>query len=497
MAGHVIDRYGEESLTFTWSVFNEPDLGAFFWRASWDELQTFYDYTTDAILRAFEDRGYDSSKVFVGGLELGGIFGTNLRLSEFLAHCSPTAEAKGALSKNAAFADKRLDGKRSRRVEELCRASGGKGAPCNFVSVHAYNDAKVMAAKLARAKELALELDAEYFADLWVNSHEACPEWSLPPDEAAADSYLGNGYFPTWCTEVVSRQLAQAEKDPRYAFGETLLTVWRPPADLSGVNAVTRILNRDDNSDGRADRTVTVPYPTFHVLNLLSDLGDEYWPLPRTTVAGHVVTGFASRDERGTIRVALFAHHSEDTQSRSDAEFEIELELSEVGLKRGDQAELTEYRFDRVHNSYFAKACELRQRQSVATPAGEAPEAVVKRLSSTDATEQLAALAEIEKRTPAEQFAVLSSVAALAESASDERVRESAKKMVARLIFAANDNHPGLPKADVDEIERLSKLQKTNVAKVAVTIDGKLSLKPRVSGNGMNMLVIRPLVKER
>ena len=110
IAGHIIDRYGAASLDFTWSVFNEPDLGGLFWRASWDELQEFYDYTTDAILRAFEDRGHDSCKVFIGGLELGGIFGTNLRLREFLAHCSPRAQAPGAVPRNAAVADPRLDG---------------------------------------------------------------------------------------------------------------------------------------------------------------------------------------------------------------------------------------------------------------------------------------------------------------------------------------------------------------------------------------------------
>ena len=99
----------------------------------------FYDYTTDAILRAFEDRGHDSEKVFIGGLELGGIFGIHLKLQEFLAHCSPRATAKGALPLNAAVADRRLDGKRSRRVEALCRAHGGKGSPCDFVSIHSYN----------------------------------------------------------------------------------------------------------------------------------------------------------------------------------------------------------------------------------------------------------------------------------------------------------------------------------------------------------------------
>jgi Glycosyl hydrolases family 39 len=82
IAGHVIDRYGEAALGFTWSVFNEPDLGPIFWGADWNELQKFYEYTTDAILRAFEDRGYDSKRAFIGGLELGGILTRQERSSQ-------------------------------------------------------------------------------------------------------------------------------------------------------------------------------------------------------------------------------------------------------------------------------------------------------------------------------------------------------------------------------------------------------------------------------
>ena len=88
------------------------------------ELQKFYDYTVDAILRAFEDRGYDSNRVAVGGLELGAIFGVHMRLQDFLVHCSPRADASKAapvrkgkpptlLLPNAAFRDRRLNGKRS------------------------------------------------------------------------------------------------------------------------------------------------------------------------------------------------------------------------------------------------------------------------------------------------------------------------------------------------------------------------------------------------
>ena len=364
IAGHVIDRYGADALSFTWSVFNEPDLGPLFWRADWNELQTFYDYTTDAVLRAFEDRGYASDKVFIGGLELGGIFGVHLRLDEFLAHCSPTASAKGALPQNAAFADSRLDGKRSRRVELLCKNHSGKGSPCDFISIHSYNKAELMAAKLIRAKEMALEIDPNYYRALWVNSHEACPDWMPPPDEAAADSYLGNGFFPTWCLDVVHRQLSQAARDGRFAYGETILTVWPPPANFAGINAVSRVLHVDENGDGRGDGTVTVPMPVFHVLGLLSDLGDRYWVLPAQESGGHRIGGFASRDDAGVLRVVLYTHQPEDTQSRSEATFDVTLELKSLAGEGPVRVE--EYRFDQEHNSPFKAMRALRDRPSSA-----------------------------------------------------------------------------------------------------------------------------------
>jgi len=153
---HLIERYGDACLEYYWSVFNEPDLAAAFWRSGdWDELQRFYDYTSDAILRGFEDHGYDSDRVMVGGLEIGAIFGMHIErpvLQLFLSHCSPTATHQEALPGNAAYADQRLDGQRSRRVESLCRAHGGKGSPCDFISVHAYNASDVMAAKLRSGK---------------------------------------------------------------------------------------------------------------------------------------------------------------------------------------------------------------------------------------------------------------------------------------------------------------------------------------------------------
>ncbi len=486
IAGHVIDRYGADALDFTWSVFNEPDLGPLFWRASWDELQAFYDDTTDAILRAFEDRGHDSNKVFIGGLELGGIFGVHLRLSEFLAHCSPRATAKGAIPKNAAVADRRLDGKRSRRVEALCRAHGGKGSPCDFISIHSYNRSELMAAKLIRAKEMALEIDPDYYARLWVNSHESCPDWLPPPDEAAADSYLGNGFFPGWCADVVHRQLLRAAADPRYAYGETILTVWPPPANFAGINAVTRVLHCDDDGDGRSDREVTVPMPIFHALGMLSDLGDRYWVLPDRTAGGHVVSGFASRDDRGVVRVLLYAHDPRDTQSRSGATFDIALDLD--GLGGSGPMSVQEYRFDRDHNSPFRLARALRDRPAPAGRPDPARQAsAIRALEGGDSSAQRQALAALQELGPAALQAAAPILLKLAGEAKDPSIREAVRDVI-RKAFAP----PAYSRAEIAEVQRLCECRATGTASRPREADGRLRLAVKLAGNGCTFLIIGP-----
>ena len=486
IAGHVIDRYQAKSLEFSWSIFNEPDLGPLFWRADWNELQKYYDFTTDAILRAFEDRGYDSEKVFIGGLELGGIFGTNLRLSDFLAHCSPRTQAKGAAPLNAAFADPRLDGKRSRRVESVCRAHAGKGSPCDFISIHSYNRSELMAAKLIRAKEIALEIDPNYYKSLWVNSHEACPDWMPPPDEAAVDSYLGNGYFATWCLDVVHRQLARAARDRRFGFGETILTVWPPPSNFAGINAVTREFHVDDDGDGRGDRTVTVPMPIFHVLGLLSDLGDRYWVLPERVVKGHVISGFASRDERGVVRVLVYTHQSQDTQSRSDASFYVTLNLD--GLSGSSPFAIKEYRFDRDHNSPFRLAKRIRDRPET-DPKTDANQlaAVARALDGSDRGSRLEALANVSKFALDSRRSLVPALLKLAGQEQDLKVRAAAKKALESFFAPAAFSH-----ATIEQIQKACECQASATPMQTRRPDGRVQLTTRVAGNGCTFLTIQP-----
>ncbi len=311
----------------------------------------------------------------VGGWELGAIFGTHLRLREILAHCSPSAQASGALELNAALADRRLDGKRSERVERLGEQHGGKGSRCDFLSIHAYNRSELAAAKFIRAKSMALETDAEYFRDLWIVSHECCPSWRPPQDQAAAERYLGNGYYVSWCLDLAQRMLLQAAKDGRYGFGEYALTIWPPPVGFAGVNTLYRRMPVDEDGDHKPDRYIPVPDQVFWALTLLSDFGPDYFVLPQRQFGGHVVGAFASRNREGTIRVAVYSHHGLDIQSRSRHRFSVRLALS--GLRPGQGYELVEYPFDRDHHTYVVEAIEAGLEPVIKPPV--LPRALVER----------------------------------------------------------------------------------------------------------------------
>lgn len=489
VAGHLIDRYGEAALDFDWSVFNEPDIVGDYWRFHWDEVQRFYDYTVDGVLRAFEDRGYDSRRVRVGGWELGAIFGVNLRLKEVLAHCSPTAEAEGALPKNAAFTDSRLDGKRSRRVEELCGAHGGKGSPCDFLSVHTYNRSEIAAAKMIRAKEMALETDPAYYRELRINSHESCPSWSPPPDEGAADSYLGNGYFPTWCLDVVQRQLRQAAADGRYAFGESVITIWPPPQGFAGINTLARHLPIDEDGDGARDRSVTVPSPIFHALSLLADFGPNYWPLPSQTRAGHTLSGFASRGADGVTRVALFSHQAEDIQSRSGQSFACDLQLS--GLPSQPPLRVVQYRFDREHNTYFAQAVALRA-SGVALANPQEVERLTKILESGEPAALRAAFPQIQKLDPVGLAAVAPAFLQMLPKVTDPELRAAAQATMRGVFEGAARSQPGYAQSAVDDIVTRAALRATAGETLTPAANGSLRLSLKLLSNSAVFVILKP-----
>ena len=449
ITSHLIERYGAETCySYTWTTFNEADIGGpTFWLGTPEEVFTYYDYCTDAVLRAFEDHGLDSNRVFIGGPEYGAIFAHLPRVEEFLRHASPRGAT--AASINAAMADKRLDGRRSRRTETLCRAHAGKGAPCDFISIHCYNSSKVAGDKLKLAKDMALAIDSEHYKNLWICAHEASPNWCPQgSDVAYSNVYLGNGYYPSWCADVVWRQLGQGAKDPRYAMGNSLLTTWPWPngGSLDGANGPTLTLNVDDNGDGQSDREATLRMPIYNFQSLLGSMGDNYWILPEQKVAGHTVAGFAGRGPDGDLRVVLYAHDGADLDACAGQEFDVNLTVG--GLTSG-AALAEQYRFDRNHHSFFELARKIRDRPGHPV----LPQEVMRKLKDKEVLRKLEA-----------QFGK---------------------------DFLASIRMPLLSASELRTLEEQVALKAEKDIPVRIGENGKVQLKATLTGNGATFLVIK------
>jgi xylan 1,4-beta-xylosidase len=79
---HLRERYGDaEVKTWLWEVWNEPDID--YWKGTPEEYFTLYDYTADAVLRAFPDARIGGPDSTGPGNPRGSEF-----LRKFLDHCA-------------------------------------------------------------------------------------------------------------------------------------------------------------------------------------------------------------------------------------------------------------------------------------------------------------------------------------------------------------------------------------------------------------------------
>jgi len=102
-ARHTVQRYGmNEVRTWSWEVWNEPDIG--YWQGTPEEFQKLYDYAADGLKRALPEAK-------IGGPEVTGPNGarTQQMLKDFIEHC----------------------------LRGVNNATGKTGAPLDFVTFHA------------------------------------------------------------------------------------------------------------------------------------------------------------------------------------------------------------------------------------------------------------------------------------------------------------------------------------------------------------------------
>lgn len=360
---HLIDRYGPAARTFPYSVGNENNF-SIFWSGTKDEFLAYCDYTINAVLTAFEDRGYDTAGIRVGGIEAAGL-GGRAWIKDVLWHASPTAnKPEGDIAEqNFVCADPAFAGRRAGRVQALCDGSAGRGMPLDFVSIHEYEIAPQAVKDMLEVRDDSLAIDPVTFDSLSVDSYESTPDWIPRTDPASRQMYRGNGYYPAWCADWTGRLVERAAADPRYAHHESVLTVWPFDYNGDGIAAVTGLMRVDDDGDGTEDRIATIRKAVFNYLALTARMNRQLAPLPAQERAGVRVAGFRSPSP-GAHRVLLYAHDPYDTGAEEPAPLTARLTLNGVPWPR---VTLRRWRVDRDHSSPF-RAYEALPRQSLYRP---------------------------------------------------------------------------------------------------------------------------------
>ncbi len=349
LVGHLIDRYGAQTLTWTYSIGNEPDLSGY-WKYS-NNFFKYYDYTSNAILRAFEEHGLDASRVRIGGVEIG-IFGS--KINDMLYHCSPTVAnpSPGFQEQNFVCADASFNGKRAARVQVFCSNYGGNGCPLDYVSMHTYAPAASAASTVDTAHSSALSIDAGFYASLQVDSHETTPDWIGCRDPGWKQVYGWGGFFPTWGADYFRRLLDDAMADPRKAGGKAALTVWPFNYNFNGDASIAGFMRVDDNGDGVQDRVEAVADSFFRFAELAGRMSSTIASLPSTNDAGDAVAGWRSVEPEAD-RFLLYAHDPFDIEASEAGGWNVALQLSNA---RFPSVAATEYRIDRDHGARAALA---------------------------------------------------------------------------------------------------------------------------------------------
>lgn len=339
---HIIDRYGDQTTDWYWSIGNEPEL---FWVGTDDEFLAYYDYTANTILRSFEERGLDSSRVRIGGGETTGIFPGYE--DQLLYHASPTAEFPTGQfeERNHACIDPRFAGKLAGRLSAICSANGNKGTPLDFLSIHSYDHAAAAAADLQRAHQQARTIDPAYFERLAVNSHETTPDWIPRRDPDSRDGYRWGGFVASWGADYFRRMLEPALADPRRARGEALMTVWPFNYNFEGVASIVGQLRIDVDGDGTEDHVDAVKTPFWLFAELAARMSHAVASIPEQQDAGVILSGWRSVGPADD-KILLYAHDKLDTGTNERSGWNVQLELTNL---RFPQVEIREYRIDSTH----------------------------------------------------------------------------------------------------------------------------------------------------
>ena len=316
-ARHSVEKYGrDEVLKWYWQTWNEPNIG--YWRGTRDEFFKLHDHAIHAVRRAIPGAK-------VGGPDLAGGSGGDF-LKSFLDHC--------------------VKGKNT--------ATGGTGAPTDFISFHAKGSPRDVGGRVQmgianqlRDIDNAFSVIARYpeFAHTPIVIGESDPE-GCAACQGPNLAYRNGTMYSSYTAATFPRKLDLAAKH--------------------GVNlegAVTWAFEFEDQpyfAGFRSLATNGVDKPVLNVFRMFSKMdGDR---LPVTSDAAVALPDLLRSGVRGQPDVSAFAslganklsvmvwHYHDDDLPGPDAA--ISLEIPGLPIAKG-KAKVTHYRVDETHSNSF------------------------------------------------------------------------------------------------------------------------------------------------
>jgi xylan 1,4-beta-xylosidase len=187
---HLRNRYGDEAVKlWLWEVWNEPDIG--YWKGTTEEYFKLYDYSVDAVLRAFPDAKIGGPDTTGAGAARAAEF---LRL--FLEHCT----------------------------HQQNYANGKRGTRLDFISFHPKGSPRWVTDHVEMGLSAQLNSIEKGFEII-----SSTPEWRRIPvilgewdpegcaacsaEHAPQNSYRNGALYACYTAEALSRTLSLAERE--------------------------------------------------------------------------------------------------------------------------------------------------------------------------------------------------------------------------------------------------------------------------------------------
>ena len=321
-ASHLKERYGAQTDTWLWEVWNEPDIA--YWHGTSEEYDRLYDVTAAAVRGVLPEAK-------IGGPEATGVSDhSEPFLRQFLEHC--------AHGKNA--------------------ATGGVGAPLNFISYHpkghpTFVDGHVVMSvgTQLRSVERGMKVIASY------------PEWrktpiilgESDPEGCGACQSPQNGYRngPLYGASVIEATMRTYELEQKYGLTVQGAVTWAFEFEDQPAFAPLRALATDG-----------IDKPVLNAFRLMGKLGGEWvktesdGKLPLDQVVAQSVAVVADVNAVATrngneVNVLVWNYHDADVVAQ-DARVQIAID----GLK-GAHAIESELRVDATHSNAYRAWLEM------------------------------------------------------------------------------------------------------------------------------------------